>query len=116
MGGTWTWYDTPPWLQHDLSHASSEADGHRRKRAAVNPAELQQALSTLVGRPLDEAEMSKLFPSFPESIDLAGAPLMHLTPPLACEMPRLRSYTGHPTASTCRVCPSCTCNLFSSGM
>jgi hypothetical protein len=57
--------------QHELSHQSSEMDGHRRKRPAVNPAELQQALSTLVGRPLGDAEMSKIFPSFPEGIDFS---------------------------------------------
>lgn len=66
-------------------------DGHRRKRPAVNPAELQQALSALVGRPLGDADMSKIFPLFPEGVDFSfsgGCCLQHsplrLLPPKAC--------------------------------
>lgn len=49
-----------------LSARPSEEDGHRRKRHAVNPQELQQRVSKLVGRQLDDHDMSRIFPSFPD--------------------------------------------------
>ena len=42
-----------------------ELEQNRRKRPAVNPQQLQQKLSVLVGRPLDERDMSRIFPTFP---------------------------------------------------
>ena len=67
--------------QHELSHKGSEADGHRRKRQAISKAEIQQRLSTFYGRPLDEADMSKILPEFAQgefSLNADGARGLHL--------------------------------------
>ena len=59
-----------------------ELEQNRRKRPAVNPQQLQQKLSVLVGRPLDERDMSRIFPTFPNitaddtDIMLPGSPCM----------------------------------------
>ena len=47
-----------------LSERLSEADRHRQKRANVQAGQLQQKMSALMGRPLGEAELRTIFPSF----------------------------------------------------
>ena len=47
-----------------LSETLSEGDRHRQKRANVQAGQLQQKMSTLMGRPLGEAELRTIFPSF----------------------------------------------------
>ena len=54
-----------------LSERLSEADRHRQKRANVQAGQLQQKMSALMGRPLGEAELRTIFPSF--SAQLPGS-------------------------------------------
>ncbi|KAK9825131.1 hypothetical protein WJX81_002021 [Elliptochloris bilobata] len=58
----------PPGARREggLDVRTSEDEGHRRKRHQVNPVALQQRVSALVGRQLDERDMSRIFPSFPD--------------------------------------------------
>ena len=64
-----------------LSETLSEGDRHRQKRANVQAGQLQQKMSTLMGRPLGEAELRTIFPSFsaqmPGSAFSGEGPLQH---------------------------------------
>lgn len=58
-----------------LASQVSEEGGHRHKRPHVSPAVLQQRVSAIIGRQLDERELPRLFPSlYPPDLGLDGAP------------------------------------------
>ena len=48
---------------------SSGMEPAHAKRQHLSPAELQQRLSHLVGRPLGAQEMSRLIPNFPDLLE-----------------------------------------------
>ena len=55
-------------LQMDQRMSSGMEPAHA-KRQHLSPAELQQRLSHLVGRPLGAQEMSRLIPNFPDLLE-----------------------------------------------
>lgn len=62
-------------MQRRLSEKVSESDRHRQKRANVQAGQLQQKVSALMGRPLNEAELRTIFPSFSAQMPGSGGAL-----------------------------------------